>query len=61
MQMHYSSAFGGSNSNPPPIPGKYVNWPDARLKATPPPPPPKPLYSLAYPLIARPAGKASVA
>lgn len=51
----------GSTPNPPPIPGKYVSWPDAKLKATPPPPPLPPNLSPAHQYVPKARGPASVA
>lgn len=61
MNMVYSPVAEGSTPAVPPIPGKYVSWPDANLQSTPPPPPPPPLLSAAYPMIPKASGPASVA
>lgn len=61
MNLIYTPNMEGSHVNTPPIAGKYVSWPDAKLRSTPPPPPQQPLLSVAAPLIKNQGGPASVA
>lgn len=62
MDNVYTAGPGmGSTANPPPIPGKYVGWPDTAVRPTPPPPPPQPNLSPAHRFIPRVTGVASVA
>lgn len=64
----YSPPFGGSTTNtvgiPRPAPlrtGNVPTWPEGRMASTPPPKAPPPVLSLAYPLIPRRHGPASLA
>lgn len=57
-----NKGFGGSTNQGPGIPRQNpARWPEGQMPATPPPPPRKPVLSLAYPLIPKATGKASVA
>lgn len=57
--MIVNNGYGASTNAQTPLPGKYVSWPDAKLRATPPPPPQPPQLSLARPYVpkGRPSGQ----
>ena len=64
----YTPNYGGSTTNTAGIPrpaalrsGMAPTWPEGRMVSTPPPKPPPPVLSLAYPLIPRRTGPASLA
>lgn len=61
--MLVNNGYGGATNQSAGIPGKYVSWPDAKLRATPPPAPAAPQLSLARPYVpkARPTSGAQPA